>query len=510
MNEDQNAAGKTAIDIMLVSHTNVGKTTLIRTLLGKDVGEVLDAPDVTTAVAAHDLVVGEAGEALRLWDTPGFGDSFRLAKRLQQPHRWLAWIVREIWDRYRNPRLWRGQQVASDLKSRADVILYLVNAMERPVDAVYMSPELDVLAWIGKPVLAILNQSGDPQRPDNESATAHEWREALAPCPVIIKTLALDSYARCWVQELVLYEEIGNVLQQPLDTVYKRLAKAIGAGHQQRFDRSIDAIAAYLLRMANDRVELATGRFGPLKDWWGLIRNKVPWGNSQELEPHELAMESLAQRFMDETRAVTDTLIDINRLTGVSSAEIVEAVSEKFSVDAPVDESASALAGGVISGALAGLAADLAAGGMTLGTGALVGAVLGAAGAAALARGYNISTDKGKKVIGWSPESLSDAFTRSLLLYLAIAHFGRGQGQWRRKDDPEYWRSVVDETVGRYRDRLLQLWTRAASEGDSPQTRQECASVLRFVLVALFNRLYPDTRGHIGSPAGQAVPDLNS
>lgn len=34
---------KTTIDIMLVSHTNVGKTTLIRTLLGQDVGEVLDA-----------------------------------------------------------------------------------------------------------------------------------------------------------------------------------------------------------------------------------------------------------------------------------------------------------------------------------------------------------------------------------------------------------------------------------------------------------------------------------
>ena len=32
------------IDIFVVSHTNVGKTSLVRTLVGQDVGEVEDAP----------------------------------------------------------------------------------------------------------------------------------------------------------------------------------------------------------------------------------------------------------------------------------------------------------------------------------------------------------------------------------------------------------------------------------------------------------------------------------
>jgi ribosome biogenesis GTPase A len=39
----------TTVSLSLVSHTNVGKTTLARTLLGRDVGEVRDAPHVTTA-----------------------------------------------------------------------------------------------------------------------------------------------------------------------------------------------------------------------------------------------------------------------------------------------------------------------------------------------------------------------------------------------------------------------------------------------------------------------------
>ena len=36
-----------AIALSLISHTNAGKTTLARTLLGRDVGEVRDAPHVT-------------------------------------------------------------------------------------------------------------------------------------------------------------------------------------------------------------------------------------------------------------------------------------------------------------------------------------------------------------------------------------------------------------------------------------------------------------------------------
>ncbi|WP_413894621.1 DUF3482 domain-containing protein, partial [Candidatus Skiveiella danica] len=79
---------------------------------------------------------------------------------------------------------------------------------------------------------------------------------------------------------------------------------------------------------------------------------------------------------------------------------------------------------GVISGVLSGLGADLVSGGLTLGTGALVGGVLGATAAAALAKGYNVYTRKDKKVVGWSQDSLTEAFGKSLMLYLAVAHFG--------------------------------------------------------------------------------------
>lgn len=488
---------KTTIDIMLVSHTNVGKTTLIRTLLGQDVGEVLDAPDVTSAVTSYDLVINTRGEVLRLWDTPGFGDSFRLAKRLQQKYWWWAWVVREVWDRYKNPRLWRGQRVAMDIKARADVVLYLVNSVERPVDAIYVAPEIEVLTWIGKPILTILNQINNSKISDKDIAVIDEWRSALAVIPAIARVLVLDSHTRCWIQELVLYGEIGNVLQHPHKAVYSRLSESVHLEHHQRFESSISAIANYLLETASAQIELSTGSFYLIKDVWQHIRTKIPWGSSDETHSEELAMKALAQRFMDTTKAVTDELIEINRLTGVSSGEIVEAVNERFSFDAPIDESASALAGGVISGALAGLGADLMLGGATLGTGALVGAIVGVVGAAALAKGYNIYTDKDKRIIRWSSESLNDVFAKSVLLYLAIAHFGRGQGHWSRKDDPEHWRIVVRDSMNGCLDGLSQLWARALSEGKSPQMKKECENALRHVVVNILCQLHPEARGQL-------------
>ena len=73
------------VALSLVSHTNAGKTTLARTLLGRDIGEVRDAPHVTEFADAHTLRRdGRAASALLLWDTPGFGDSVRLVQRLRQ------------------------------------------------------------------------------------------------------------------------------------------------------------------------------------------------------------------------------------------------------------------------------------------------------------------------------------------------------------------------------------------------------------------------------------------
>jgi hypothetical protein len=146
---------------------------------------------------------------------------------------------------------------------------------------------------------------------------------------------------------------------------------------------------------------------------------------------------------------------------------------------------------GVISGFATGLGADLITGGLTLGTGALVGAVLGLVGSAALAKGYNLYTSDGKKVVGWSANSLNDALENALLLYLAIAHFGRGQGEWYRKVDSEYWKNAVDYLMNQHSSQIQQLWKQARDENHSPDIQRELATLLKGLITELLEIRYP-------------------
>ena len=58
------------IQFALVSHTNNGKTTLARTLVGADVGEVRDAAHVTVLAESHPLLASPEGDSLQRRDTP--------------------------------------------------------------------------------------------------------------------------------------------------------------------------------------------------------------------------------------------------------------------------------------------------------------------------------------------------------------------------------------------------------------------------------------------------------
>jgi hypothetical protein len=64
----------TAIALSLISHTNAGKTTLARTLVGRDVGEVRDAPHVTQEATPYPLIDTPGGRA-DPFGTRRFGDS---------------------------------------------------------------------------------------------------------------------------------------------------------------------------------------------------------------------------------------------------------------------------------------------------------------------------------------------------------------------------------------------------------------------------------------------------
>ena len=95
-------------------------------------------------------------------------------------------------------------QAVRNARDHADIILYLVNAAEDPAGAAYVPLEMELLAWIGKPVVLLLNQMGRPRSRDTEAAEETAWSAHLAAFVTARESIALDAFARCWIQEATL------------------------------------------------------------------------------------------------------------------------------------------------------------------------------------------------------------------------------------------------------------------------------------------------------------------
>jgi hypothetical protein len=481
------------IDLSLVSHTNVGKTTLARTLLRSDVGEVADRAHVTDAAEAHVLIDTPQGDALRLWDTPGFGDSARLLKRLRQSDNPIGWLLTQVWDRFTDRPFYSSQQAIRNVRDESDVVLYLVNAAEDPASATYVEVEMQILGWIGKPVLLLLNQMGAPRGAQAEGAEESAWRAHLAAYPWVKGALGLDAFARCWVQEDALLGVVGTVLPEPRRASFARLRAAWRARNLDVFTASMHALAEQLAAVALDREPLAPLR---LRDKAGRWLTALTSGSQTRDMEAERAMEKLGERLDAQVRQGTDRLIALHGLSGRAAQEILQRVAGQFAVNKRADVGSSGVIGGVMSGALGGLVADLAAGGLTFGAGALIGGLLGALGGSGIAHAYNLSRGERDGQVSWSADFLVERFDAALLRYLAVAHFGRGRGEWVQGEYPPYWQGVVSAATATRRDALLQVFA-AIEAGDA--SAPELAAALEPLLAAAASdvlvELYPAARG---------------
>ncbi len=460
------------VALSLVSHTNVGKTALARTLLGRDVGEVRDDPHVTEFAEVHTLLKTDAGDELLLWDTPGFGDSARLARRLAGSDSPLGWFLTQVWDRWRDRGFWASQQALRHVRDESDVVLYLVNAAEPP-GAGSVAAELQLLGWIAKPVIVLLNQLGAPRAPAEEAAEVERWRLQLAAQPLVKAVLPLDAFARCWVQEGVLLQAVAAVLGEAR---VAPLQREWASRQQATFDAAMAELAQSLARIAAMRVDLED------RSW---VADKLRLMKGGEAEAAQAKLLALLD---EELRASTGRLLALHGLEGSAGAEILERVATLVDLKARVDEGRAALVGGVVTGALAGLKADLATGGLTLGGGMVAGGLLGALGAAGLARGLNVVRGTERSHAGWRAEALPAFAEAALLRYLAVAHFGRGRGQWREGEAPAHWREVVAAAVAAERDAL------AAAGRGGPADAVALAPLLAAGARRALEALYPGTR----------------
>ncbi len=495
-----------SISLSLVSHTNAGKTTLARTLLGRDVGTVRDAPHVTEFADVFTMLETKQGEQLLLWDTPGFGDSLRLVKRLRASANPIGWLVAEIWDRWRDRPFWASQQAMKNVRDEADVMLYLVNASESPEAAGYVAPEMELLGWIAKPVIVLLNQLGAPRvsTPGGapEDADLLRWREQLARYPHVHAVLPLDAFARCWVQEGTLLQAIEAALPAARRALMGRLRAAWSAQRLQAFDAAMASLAASLARLAGafeevpDQATMVARlrRVGSVIG--GVVGGMLGAGNADQT-PTALAQKTLAERLDAEVRANTAELIALHGLEGQAQGEILTRLATHFETRLRMDEGKAALWGGMVSGALVGLKADILSGGLTLGGGLLAGGLIGALGAAGLARCVNLVRGTDRSFVAWNAEALDQLLEAALLRYLAVAHFGRGRGEWAQGESPPHWRDVIQQALAPHREALAVIWKERDARGEGGSEGEHLiaaalAPVLRDVAAETLRTLYPD------------------
>lgn len=473
------------IALSLISHTNVGKTTLARTLLGRDVGEVRDAPHVTTEAMAWPLLASPAGDHLMLWDTPGFGDSARLARRLGQQGKPIGWFLAEVWDRYRDRPFYLTQLAVRNVRDNADVVLYLVNAAEAPEDAGYLAPELAILGWMDKPVVVLLNQTGPPRPPEVEAAEIERWRSALQPHGVVRAVRQLDAFARCWVQEFALLETIEAALYMPRRPAFARLATTWRALRWAQFDEAMSILAAPLAAAVAARVALPQT---PMLRRIGEAIGVAPaGGDSNEAR----ALRALAQQLDGDLRTCMDRLIGVYGLEGRAAAEVEARVAANVVTDVRVDEGKAAAMGGIVSGAVTGLAADIASGGLTFGAGMLTGAVLGALGGAGIARGVNVARGRTEDAVRWEDDFLHELLATLLLRYLAVAHYGRGRGEWKASEYPPFWRARVLAVLAEKNIRIAALWAMRSPALEAADRSAAAQQLLAEAARTLLDDLYP-------------------
>jgi hypothetical protein len=485
------------IALSLIAHTNAGKTTLARTLLQRDIGEVRDEPHVTELSEDHLLVRSNAGDELRLWDTPGLGDSVRLVRRLRLQGRALGWFLTQVWDRWRDRSFWSTQQALRHVREHSDVVLYLVNAAETPEAALYVESEIELLAWLGKPVLVLLNQMGPPRGAALEAQDVARWQRHLDALRAGLRVLPMDAFARCWVQELTLLRAVQALLDATRSEAMGRLCDAWQRMGEDRFERAMAVLARSLAQIActRQRIEPAAGLADRVKRLVGRLGPLLGGAAEAGGDPTAQARAALAARLDEDVRASTVELLALHGLEGRAQGDILARVATQFEVRARVPEGPAAVVGGVLSGALAGLKADLLSGGLTMGGGLLAGGLLGALGGAGLARGVNVMRGGGPPWVGWSADAMTPMVDAALLRYLAVAHFGRGRGQWTEGEAPAHWRDVVAAALRPHADALQALWKSRGGQFDAGSDGDRLSAallpLLRRAAIDALDRLYP-------------------
>ncbi|HLA32491.1 MAG TPA: DUF3482 domain-containing protein [Pseudomonas sp.] len=332
------------LKLAVVGHTNVGKTSLLRTLT-RDVGfgEVSHRPSTTRHVEGARLSVD--GQALlELYDTPGLEDAIALLDYLEQLERpgerldGPAKLSRFLTSSEARQRFEQEAKVLRQLLE-SDAGLYLIDARE------------PVLASCGKPLLPVLNFAAAG------SAQVEAWRSALARLG-LHALVRFDTVAPPQDGERLLYDSLALLLEN--------------------YRPQLQRLIADLHTQAMARQHSGRQLIGELLLDCAACRRRVSSQPSQE----QAAIQALRDAVRRREQTCVEALLRLYafRQDDAASAEL-PLLNGRWGDDLFNPETLKQLGikvgSGVAAGAAAGVGVDLLVGGLSLGAATLLGAIAG-------------------------------------------------------------------------------------------------------------------------------------
>ncbi|WP_225444858.1 GTPase/DUF3482 domain-containing protein [Pseudomarimonas arenosa] len=348
------------LKLAVVGHTNVGKTSLLRTL-SRDpgFGEVSSRPSTTRDVLGCRLLL-EGEPVVDLFDTPGLEEPIALLElleaiaeqaqreeklRIDGPERLRRFLHSEAASK-------RFQQEAKVLAQLAesDAGLVVIDLRD-PVLAKHRD-ELQLLASVGRPLLPVLNfVAAEPNhRP--------QWIDVLRRAGLHAQ-VQFDSVAPEADAERRLYSALATLLDKGQPAL-QRLVESRQQQAELRRRQAARQAAAVLLKVAARRQATPPGAVEERQ----ALTELTDWVRGREAG----LVQGLLALFQFEAAACNAQQLPL--IDGRFEADLFAAEALK--------QLGSRLGSGAASGAAVGVGVDLMTAGISLGAAAGIGAVLGA------------------------------------------------------------------------------------------------------------------------------------
>lgn len=399
------------LKLSIVGHTNVGKTSLMRTLLRDAAfGEVAPTAATTRQIEVAQLLV-DGRPVVELYDTPGLEDASGLIEFLEPeaterhagPERIAGFLDSiEAQARFEQEARVLAQMLASD------AAVYVIDARE-PVLGKYQD-ELAILGLCARPILPLLNFTADA------SSRLEEWRVALAR--VGLHAIAefdtvvysIEAEGRFWRRLATLADSHGDDIEALL---------------AERSRRAGDLHGAAIRRMAELLVDAAGARKEAARDDQAAIEGEqVALQQTVEQLERGYVRDALAlYRFPSDALAYLPLALERDGWeASLFDGEMLEWLGKRTG-------------GGLAAGAAVGAAVDVSSGGLSLGMGTVIGSLIGGGGGAVWTLRDRIAGRlRGVQALVVSDAVLGHLGARALALIGALeqrGHAAQSPVQWR-------------------------------------------------------------------------------